>query len=171
MPGVRSAASCRHFCVGAQHAAPQLGVISAFGLFQIVTSLRHRFFTSLLRFQLESCRRQPVQPSPHKPIDEDYDDRHDQRRSQQHIKLPTIARPADRAPQPRRRNDVPLKVKILRNDARVPRAAGCGDHAGEVNKAIPDFFPYESERSKWKTKGIHSCSHERPTSSTVVKCR
>ena len=88
-----------------------------------------------LRFQLKSRRRQPVQPSPHKPIDQHHHDRHDQRRRQQHIELSAVTRAADRATQPRRRNNVSLKMKIFRNDARVPSAAGRRNHSGhEIRK-------------------------------------
>jgi hypothetical protein len=48
-------------------------------------------------------------------------------------------------------------------------SGGYGDHAGEVNKAIPEYVPYESDRSRWKTKGIPSCQHEWGVFSTVLE--
>jgi hypothetical protein len=41
-------------------------------------------------------------------------------------------------------------------------SGNCGDHATEVNSTIPDYVPYESDRSKWKTQRTKSCADENP---------
>ena len=52
----------------------------------------------------------------------------------------------------------------------VKKLAGqCGDHASEINDAIPEYVPCESDRSRWTTKGTASCSHEWGVFSTVLE--
>jgi hypothetical protein len=48
-------------------------------------------------------------------------------------------------------------------------SGGCLDHVGEVKKAIPEYVPYESDRSRWERRGIPPCRHESGVFSTVLE--
>jgi DNA-binding transcriptional LysR family regulator len=66
-----------------------------------------------LTLQLESRRGQAIEASPQQAVNEYYD-RHDQRRSQQHVEPPRIAGAADGARETRYRNNPSLEIKIFR---------------------------------------------------------
>lgn len=76
-----------------------------------------------------------------------------------------------RVPDIKRRLDAVEKAGFMEQLLAVVRSlsGGCLDHAGEVNKAIPEYVPYESDRSRWKTKGVPACQHEWGVFSAVLE--
>lgn len=76
-----------------------------------------------------------------------------------------------RVPDIKRRLDAVERAGLMEQLLAAVRSlsGGCGDHADEVNKAMPEYVPYESDRSRWKTNGIPACQHEWGVFSTVLE--
>ncbi len=76
-----------------------------------------------------------------------------------------------RVPDIKRRLDAVEKAGLMEKLLEVVRSqsGGRGDHASEVNTAIPEYVPCTSDRSRWKTNGIRSCDHEWGVFSTVLE--
>ena len=76
-----------------------------------------------------------------------------------------------RVPDCNRRLDAVEKAGMMDQLLAAVRSlsGGRGDHADEVNKAIPEYVPYESDRSRWEKKRLPSCQHEWGVFSTVLE--
>ena len=74
-----------------------------------------------------------------------------------------------RVPDIKRRLDAVEKAGLMEQLLEVVKSLSGEDrdHACKVKKAIPDYVPYESDRSQWMTKGI--CQHEWGVFSTVLE--
>src|SRR6202158_2828647 len=85
----------------------------------------------VLRLQFKAGGGEAIEAPPKQPIDEHHDGGHDERRSEQDVEAAGVAGAGDGASAPGSRNDSALEMKIFRNDAGVPSAAGCRHHAGD----------------------------------------
>lgn len=65
-----------------------------------------------------------------------------------------------RVPEIKRRLDAVEKAGLMDKLLAAVRSlsGGCADHAVEVNMAIPEYVPYESDRSRWTTRGMDAQS-------------
>src|SRR5258708_3308736 len=110
-----------------------------------------KFLQESLHFQSELRSRQRVHPPPQKTVDRDHDCRHYHGRSEQNLEVAVVGCLADDCAQSDGRKDLAFQMKIFRNNAGVPRTAGCGHESGDQirkdrrqDQFAPAFVPAQA---------------------------